>query len=290
VSLLQSPRRPSSSAFALGSTDVFGAVADPQGVPTSRAFDPSRPFSAAGLEDGPRVGLDRELDLSTERPHTGGKASRGPGLLVAAIVSTSIVLGVVIMFARGDVAPGLATEPAAPPAITDVVSAPAEAAQVEPAPAEVAPRTPTTPTTELATQRVPSPVSTPVKAEPVRAEIVPAAIAPAGTARPTEPSTTEPPVEPAEPASALAPGLQLPPPVFAEPEPTKPEPTPPAAADPGNDASAPLPGIEEPPAEPREEPGATAPEAAQPSHAGAPEPAEREPFDHLPARTDRPAS
>jgi hypothetical protein len=285
VSLLQSPRRPSSSAFALGSTDVFGAVDDSRDVPTSRAFDPSRPFSAAGLEDdGPRVGLDRELDLSTERPHADGKVGRGSLLLVAGIVSSSIVLGVIIMLARGDVGQGLAAEPAAPPAITEVVSAPAEPAQVEPAPAVVAPPTPPT---AVATQRVPNPVASPVKAEPARAEITPAAIAPASTA-PTAPSTTEPPVEP---AGALAPGFQLPPPVFAEPEPTKPEPTPPAAAEPGDDASAPLPGIEEPaPAEPREEPGATAPEAAQPSHAGASEPAERETFDHLPGRTVRPAS
>lgn len=288
MSLLQSPRRPSSASLALGPTQVFGAAPDAGGVPTSRAFDPSRPFSAAGLDDdGPRVDLGRELDLATERPHASGQMSRGTGLLVAGIVGSSIVLGVAIMLIRGDVGQGLAKEPAAPPAITEVVTAPAEPAPAVVAPAEAAPREPPT---EVATQRVASPA----KAEPARPEITPAAIAPAVPTQPAAPSTSaEPAAAPAEPAGALAPGLQLPPPVFGEPEPATPEPTP-AAATPGSDASDPLPGIEEPAPAPREEPGAAtpepAPDAAQPSHAATPEPTERDAFDHLPAHTARPAS
>lgn len=278
MSLLQSPRRSSSDVLALAST--------------GRAFDPDLAFPGSdGLRDEVRVDLARELDLSSERPHASAPAGRGPGLLVASIVASSLVLAGIIMLVRGGPAPVQPDEPAAPAPIAEGVSAPAQLPATEAAPVEVAPAQPPS---RVASQSVPAAAA---KKEPsASAEITPAAIAPASPSRPTAPATATEhrPLAPAEvaPEGGLAPGLHLPAPVFDEPEPAAPvePPTPPAPSPNAEDGASDLPGIEErPPAEP--EAPAAVPEAAERSLAVPPAPAldGLDVPDHLPARADRPA-
>lgn len=270
TSLLQSPRRPSSEALVLGSL-----------VPRN----PGQPFSGSGgfggLDDEPEtVDLGRELDLAGERPHAGAKPGRGPGVLVAAIVASSLTLAGVIMLVRGDVRPPQSEEVAAPEVITEVMSAPAEL-PAEPVVAEPAP---IEPPSRVAAQRVPAVV----KVEPAPAEITPAAIVPARSTPSSAPTTTTPPAEVA-PASGLAPGLSLPAPVFDDPEP--PAASEPVTVPPADHVTHPLPGIEEQaPAEPRHEPETSVPPpeptaseaGAEPTHAGMPvDPVEL--LDRLPA-------
>ena len=160
MSLLQSPRRPSSDVLALAST--------------GRALDPDLAFPGSdGLRDEARVDLARELDLSSERPHASAPAGRGPGLLVASIVASSLVLAGIIMMVRGDAAPK-PDEPAAVAPISEVVSASAPI-PVEPTPTAAAPAEPPA---RVASQSVPA-----AKKPPASAEITPAAIAPTSPSR-----------------------------------------------------------------------------------------------------------
>jgi hypothetical protein len=279
MSLLQSPRRPPSDVMALGSHGGRN--------PGEALF-----IGAGGFGDEPdAAGLGRELDLSDERPRTGARAGRGPGVLVAAIVASSLTLAGIIMLVRGDVRQSKPDEVAVPAPIAEVVSAPAELPG-EPATSEPAPPI-DDPPDRVASQRMPAAT----KAERVPAEVTPAAIAPATPARPSAPSTAAPrPAEPAEDPSAggLAPGLHLPPPVFDDP-PAAPAPDPAPTTpvpSPVDDASDPLPGIEERAPEPLDEPGAATREpaapgaAAQPTHADPTAPFEHlDTLDHAPART-----
>jgi hypothetical protein len=282
VTLLQSPRRPSSGALAFG----------PHGLPDpDRVFPGSGGFGELGdRSNAPRVDLGRTLDLATERPQAASPAGRGPGVMVAAIVASSLTLAGIILLVRGNVREPLPAEPAA--SVTEV-RAPVEI-QAEPEPAELVP---IDQPNRVASQRA----SAAAKAEPVP-EITPAAIAPATPSRASASATAaRPEVVPAEvaPPSGLPAGLYLPPPVFDDP-PATPEPAPEPGSSPGDGASEPLPGIEErAPAEPRDEPGAAAPDpaapgaAAQPTHADLPAPFdvdELEALDRHPARADRSAS
>ena len=288
MSLLQSPRRPSSDVLALGSL--------------GRAPDPDQAFSGGfgDHDDGPRVDLGRELDLSSERPHASAPVGRGAVVLAASIAASALVLAGIIMLVRGDTKP-TPDEPASPAAMTEVVSTPELPVEAVPAAA-----TPAEPPPRVATQRVPAAAK-----EPEPAEITPTAIAPASASRPSAPSTVagQPSAEPGEvaPTGGLAPGLHLPAPIFDDPEPATPEPVAPeptaSPTEPTDEptdesgASNPLPGIDErPPAEPQGEPKPHAPEpsASEPaehSHAEPPAPVDvLDLLDRLPARADRPAS
>jgi hypothetical protein len=205
VSLLQPHRRRSSDFLDLGSVGLGQADVS-----------------------GSAMVLDRELDLSAERPAGGAtSAKRGPGLLVAAIVASSLTLAGIILLVRSDANEAAVSQPAAPPPIADVSTAPA-APSADPSPVDPAAtrRTPAAPS-RVASQAVP-----PATRDSARAPvgITPTAIAPSRAA-------IQPPLAVGEVAPAA---VDLPAPVFDEPTP---EPTPPTIED---DGPEPLPGIEEP--------------------------------------------
>lgn len=195
----------------------------------------------------PSAGLDlgRELDLSSERPAAAGRATRGPGVLVAAIVASSLALAGIIMLVRDDGSDANAREPSAPPPMTRSVSIPAQPPAV--APAEP---TPATPSRVASQPSHPSHPSHPGPSQPPSAsapEITPAAIAPASPRHAAAlPDAPGPATAVPAPGSGLAPGLDLPAPVFDEPAP---EPTSPVVASPEPDlersAPEPLPGVED---------------------------------------------
>ncbi|MCX4242740.1 hypothetical protein [Paraliomyxa miuraensis] len=207
-----------------------------------------RRSSSDALESSPdlHVGLDRELDLSSERPSTVAVGTgRGPGVMVATIVASSLALAGIIMLARGE--PSEASADPSPPApLPEVLASPVEpspapesgpsvpAAEPISAPSRVAARE-VTPTAAI---EPPHPVESPVSSEITPAAIAPAALGPAAIASP--PRGPAPGSEPSLPPSPAGDDARpLPAPVFDAPVP---EPTPTPEPEPTNS----LPGVEEP--------------------------------------------
>jgi hypothetical protein len=273
VSLLQNHRRPASDPL---DSSLLGA---------------RNPADAFGAQDR-AIALDRDLDFSAERPPAPARTGRGPGVLVAAIVASSLTLAGIILLVRGDTSEALIGGSAELPRV-DVVAAPAEPPQeiapVEPEPAERAPLAPSRVASQEAHQgKVPA---SEAAQRPKPVEITPAAIAPASAA--VRPAVAPGEVAPSTSGDTGAVGLHLPaPPVLDEPAP-EPAPTAPTSVD--DDASDDLPGIEEPATAPAPPADPTEPEAAavMPSSVAAPDaaaPIDLDPRDRAPAHADRPTT
>jgi len=120
-------------------------------------------------------GLDRELDLASERPSAAThQPSRGPGLLVAAIVVSSLTLAGAVTLVRGDRAQAPAVDEGIVPP-TEVASsvAPLVEAPVSPEPPAAARQGPRA----LPTPASPTPTRHRLVPPPPRIEPTPAAIA-----------------------------------------------------------------------------------------------------------------
>ncbi len=191
------------------------------------------------------VGLDRELDLAAERPSADAPQTRGPGLMVAAIVASSLALSGVITLARGedDAEESSAAEPESPDR-SAVIETPAPPTSEPSAPA------PIRPSAGLESVRTkPALAASMSPTPPPPAEITPAAIA-SPTARRRSPERTH---DARRPLVEPEPRYELPVPTFDEPDEGQAESPavepPPSAVSPEADAPAPAsekPSVAEP--------------------------------------------
>lgn len=233
-------------------------------------LDEARAFEQAELHRG----LDRELDLSAERPAVlGHEPPRGPGLLVAVIVVSSLSLAGVITLLRGDGSELSTRDPAEPSMGAEVLASDPREPTPTAAEAEVTPAVPPRPA--LATVVLPEPTPLPgastrleMNEKPGQATPAPRAGHPPRASRSSgRPSLAQQSSE----RSSHAPierehRLQLPAPIFDEPPPSE-------SAELAESArpSAVEPAL--PDTEPRSLPGVDVPSLFE-----APEPSESEPM------------